>query len=750
MLNNKIKIFDKIIVYLIKGLIFILPLFFLPAGAGGPWTFEFFEFNKMYLLWIIIPLIAILWLFRMVFAGQRIVFKKSPLDIPILFFLGAAGLASIFSINWFSSIFGYQGNLNQAWLGLLSLVLFYFIIINLADEKSVLNITSFIKILIFSFTVYLIIFLSSFFNGLAWLFSSLNMIAPLAINTLGNSFAVATIFSLIIIILALGRLFELKKQADFKNTELYFYNLVIIFTLFSLALINFSIIWWGLLIVGLSFLLILRPWHYNERIFKPKIIWPIIFIIIAGAFIVLPNLNISYYLTGQDLPLEEVLDYKNSSEIGLNVLKNNLVLGSGPGSFIYNFSLYRDTSLNNTELWQLRYNQAGSYIIEIISTLGILGILSYLLILSLIFYLAFFYFKKYFFKDKNYLVFSLALAILILILYQFLYVVNTALLFLFWFLLAALIVVWQENNWLVFKYKVFNFKNDKKVFNIIVISLFLLTAGFTVLAGFEIKFWLADYYAKQGGEKNLIQAEKLNKYRYEYKIILAKYYLNTIKAEMIKPANYRDSSLINNSIENSINWARAAANQGPDSVIAQEVLGMVYRDIRNLTQGSETWAIEAFREAVRLEPTNPVLLTELGKAYLSASLLEEAKQSFNRALELKSDYYEAKFGLANVYSKDDQGEKALNLLDELNKIYNDPELYYEQGRLYYNQGKTEEANEKFLEVIKINPNHANALYSLGLSLEAQGLLPQALEYFNKVLELNPGNIEVEEKIEAIE
>jgi tetratricopeptide (TPR) repeat protein len=48
------------------------------------------------------------------------------------------------------------------------------------------------------------------------------------------------------------------------------------------------------------------------------------------------------------------------------------------------------------------------------------------------------------------------------------------------------------------------------------------------------------------------------------------------------------------------------------------------------------------------------------------------------------------------------------------------------------------------------PNHSNSLYFLGLCYEKKGEKEKALEYFKKVLELNPGNEVVLSKIRELE
>ena len=102
-MSNKI---DKAISILIKAIIFLLPLFFLP------WTSEYFEFNKQFLLWLAMPAALFLWLIKQ--AGQKqLKIKTNPLNFPVLIFLALTFISSIFSLDRFSSFFGYFGRFSD-------------------------------------------------------------------------------------------------------------------------------------------------------------------------------------------------------------------------------------------------------------------------------------------------------------------------------------------------------------------------------------------------------------------------------------------------------------------------------------------------------------------------------------------------------------------------------------------------------------------------------------------------------------
>jgi len=771
MQNNNIILLDKIIIYLIKGLIFTLPLFFLP------WTFEWFEFNKFFLLLLIVPVIAILFFIKLTRVSGKIILKNFPLDIPVLIFLLTFLLSAIFSLDKFSSFFGYYGRFSDSFIALFLLIIFYFIVVNVFSDKNKFDsghIFSCLKLLVYSYGLVLLTAWFSFFG--LWNFISGTGFIQDSFSFISGSLEILASYSVVIIILITGILIMNYKDGcvyiKLKIYQLWLFKIILFLALIFLALVDFYTAWVCLLLAGLMFLSInfipVFSFHFRlVNIFKKDFFLPIILIIVSGVFLFFPTghkVNLDNMVLGKELPQTVELDYENTVSISFKSLKDNFVFGSGPGTFANIFSLYRDKEYNNSEFWQFRFDKGYSYVFEIIGTLGILGILSYLLVISSFFYLIYIVIKKYFYEfdlrenktENNFfgLILIIIICLIILILLQFLYLNSLSLLFLFFTLLALLMAAVHNSKLLIFSERNINLNTGEEIKNrrqggvdkLFLICLILLCIFWVVVAGYGTKYWLADFYAKNNNEESLIKAINFNPHRYNYKISLAKSYLNKIKAEMMKPVNFRDNNLIKQSLENSIRLAQVAADNNPNSVMCQETLGMIYRDIGPLTRGSEPGAIQAFAQAVQLEPTNPVLLTELGKAYLMAALLDKAKQSLDQALIMKPDYNEAKFWLAKVYMKGDQTKEALLILSELADIYNDPEIFYEQGRLYYNKGETDKAIKKFLKVIEIDQGHSNALYSLGLSFESKGKMVEAIKYFEKVLELNPNNEEIIKKL----
>ncbi len=759
MTNSIIKNLDRIILFLVKATIFLLPLFFLP------WTKEFFEFNKQYLLWLIVPLILFLWLAKVIINGQLVI-RKTLLDAPLLFFLIAGFISALFSLDRFSSIFGYFGRSSDAWLGFLSLVFFYFISVNwLADLN---QIKSTIKILIYSSGLANLIGLFSILGVWSKIFAGHNAFTSDFFNPTAGSLNSLAIFCSIICLVITGYLNYQPKE----KIRLLFYTWLFI-SLLVMLLIGFNTAWLVLTIGSifqLVFLIIFRKKfkplaeeqnNWPDKIYffsRRQFILPIIIIFLSLIFTLWPNLNFQKRILGKSLSQEVALNFSQSQSLSLSALKGNLLTGSGLGTFAYDFSLYRQPEMNASSFWQFRFDKAFSQIEEMLATGGLLLFGTYLLLIGLFIYLNVTNLKKFIapgdkLKPANlYLAISIFCSFLAALTSQFFYQTNTVIWFLLFLFLSLDMAFWAAVNMPVVQTVEFNKVRLVGYKKILPAVLILFFAGWLVLVGFEIKYYVADVFfaTGQADEAKLLKAVTLNPQRINYQINLAKYYLNQVRILSLDNAVGKNTESIQNNMEQGINWAKSAVDTNPKSVLAWETLGMVYRDIRLLSSGSEPWAVKAFSEALKLEPTNPVLSTELARVYMYNNETEQAENYFLRAMELKKDYYQAYFGLAALYTKVKKDKQALAILNQLSENLSDPEIYYEQGRLLYNDGQIDLAIKNFLEVLKIMPNHANALYSLALAYETKGEKTEALKYFKKVLELNPGDQALIERIKSLE
>lgn len=727
-MSEKISLWlDSAFVFLLKGLVFVLPLFFLPGGN--------FEFGKEILLLFSIPLLAAIFLAAQLARGRITIFK-TPLNLPVLIFLFSLFLSLFFSFDRFSSLFGSYNRGNDSFLVILNFGLFYFLLVNFIFSRSLLKISSLIKGLGFSACLVLAVF----FSTLVFKVFNFGFKIPL-FNTVSASPEDFSLFLSALIILFSGLIFSKIKR--WQKGIIAVFNL---FAFFALALINFKAAW-GCLAAGAAVLLILRLPDFKKE--KLKIAWLI--------FLLTASLAAIFFFSGKEIigPHEARLGQVDTLAIAKDSLKDNLLFGSGPATFSYDFIFHRPARLNYSPFWDWRFDRGSSYFLETAATAGLAGFLSFFLLIIVAFYLAFRLAKKAEKKENKDFICSLLGAFTVLAIAQLIYNPGLVILFIFWLFLAWLMVEYRAAadgtpGKKLFQPLKFQLKFLKGAGWYLLLLLFL--SGSFIFLAMSLKYWRADfiYYKNGQKEETLEKAIELNPHRLNYHLSLAKFYLSEAKAEFNRLPADRNIEQFKANIGKSRLAAKEALVLFPRSVQAMETLAMIYRDIAPFSTGSEQWAIEYFKEAAVLDPSNPVLFTELGKAYLAAGDFNKAEISLSEALNLKKDYYEAEFNLAKVYSRVDKNEEALKILDKLaaSSAVN-PEIYYEQGRIYYNLGKNEEAIEKFLSAISLNYNYSNGLYGLGLAYERKGDKTKAKYYLERVLEINPGNSDVEERLKNL-
>jgi tetratricopeptide (TPR) repeat protein len=193
-------------------------------------------------------------------------------------------------------------------------------------------------------------------------------------------------------------------------------------------------------------------------------------------------------------------------------------------------------------------------------------------------------------------------------------------------------------------------------------------------------------------------------------------------------------------------------------------------------------AVRVYREAIDADPANPRSYFYLGKAYATQGLIDESKEMMDKAVRLNpayrpfahlalgvalanrgdfraaASYFEkaleadSNLGLAAFnlglcmlnLGRPEDAEKAFTRAEILCK--DDIGTLVGLARAYIGLGRYEKGLSLAQRALGVDPENAEALYSMGLVLEAEGRYAEALSYFERALRYMPQSLELRQRI----
>ena len=385
-MKKLLKYSQKVIEYGFYGLAFFVPLIFTTA------TFELFEFPKMILVYLLTILIVGAFLVKSIIAG-KLNLKRTPLDLPILLYVACYTLSAIFSIDRYTSVFGYYTRFNGGLLSLICYVALFYVFVSQKTEntrpqrlrrskvgRGKQRTEKFVGLLLASALLVSAYGVMQHFgiDKDYWV----QDVQRRVFSTLGQPNWLAA-FLVMVIPVSLSLLLR-KRQHKVLQLQTIAYCLVPI-TLYSAfwfthsrsgllgfaaAIVTFLVFlgkenlkkhWRPLLLVGVAWATI------SILTFTPKIV--------AAAD--QGSAATAVNPTGSTVQIRLAV-WRGTLEL----IKDYPLLGTGPETFAYSFLPYRPVELNQTAEWQFLFNKTHNEYLNIAACTGLLGLAAYLWIIS--------------------------------------------------------------------------------------------------------------------------------------------------------------------------------------------------------------------------------------------------------------------------------------------------------------------------------------------------------------------------------
>lgn len=755
-------------------LFLLLPLLF------SPWTLDAFEPIKYTLFVVLTGITVISWLGGMVLS-RRFAFRASWLHFVPLAFVIAVIASTVFSLSLYQTWVGGNGQEYTSTLALVSYVLLYFASANIGGtsemQKRILG----------------CLLLSASLSGLVTLLGLLNVVhlpfivsQAQAFSTFGpvNSFAVFLLITMflghalwLVLPLINGKpLFQGKSGVAMRGM-IIFLTLV---TLFVLLAVDFWVLW-VLCILGVLLLIGFGFIQAKEFPQPGRFVLPFLVLVVSVIFLFFPTpLRVG-------IPILVSPSYGTSWDIARQAMGTSvqrLLLGTGPGTYIIDYAVYKPQAVNNTVFWNILFDRSKSQVVTMLATLGVIGTALWALFVLLLGLKALGRLVLERDHEEWKMTYVIFVGWCLLVASSILYSSTLTLSVLLWafsgLLASQVFTRWREAD----------FSKAPRAglltsFAFVVLSVVMLGGVFlvgqyfvgeTVMAK-AVKLDQTEGATVEGVANKAIQAAQVNPFMDAYARSVSTAMLARA-VEVINASNSKPSQeqlqQISTFVSAAVNSSVRATQLGPFNVANWVMRGTVYLEVMPFAQNAEDYAAASFQQAVALEPANPAYVTDLGRVYLAVAeraralkssdnkdladqaktaegdMLAKAEETFQKAIDLKPDYAPAHYYLAATFEREGKLEDATTRLAALTRAQPlNIGLGLQLGLLYIRQEKWDEAQTELERIVGVNPEYSNALWYLSAVYEKQGDDDKALETAQKVLELNPDNEAVKTRVDQL-
>jgi tetratricopeptide (TPR) repeat protein/O-antigen ligase len=646
---------DYAITFLLFAAAGFTPLLFLNQ------TTEFYETPKLIFLVVVTVLLLGLWIFSWIVKG-KVVLTRTPLDVPLLIFLIVILISTYFSTTRYVSLFGNFPRVSGSAVSWVIYILLYYV--SVSHLKDLAKIKMFLNVLHGSAVIVAALTLLAFFH----VFLPFDFAKAVNFTPTGSSFATIA-FLLLLLPLPILSIINPNKFMPLP--------LAVVLTLLfgvTIALIGSVPSLVALLIAfGLCFFLS-KPHQVRKTLPLFLITVVVIAAVLSLAYIPFSG-NILQQLES-NFPKEIQMPFAISWKVSATAFRDAPFFGTGPSSYLFNFTSYKPTEFNLLPFWNFTFDTAYNGYLQVLGTLGIFGFLALVYFCIVIIVnswrnLAVDTQDSH--QDNTHVLLpamamSGLMSIVLLAIHDFTLVSVVVTLF----LLAVLMMAQKSIRERVteFSLGIKASTADNKQFDLFPVITFVVyvIAAVAVLYN-TVTMVAADYYhrlalvtANTSGTQTyqyLQKAEALNSYVDLYRVDMAQtnFGLANAIAGKAKPAqggkglslSTQDRQTIQTLLAQAVNEGRASVILNPRSARNWEVLASIYQNISGVAQNALAFSLSGYSQAIQLDPLNPVLRLNVGGIYYITKNYDQAIRFFTDAANLKPDYANAYYNLSIAY-----------------------------------------------------------------------------------------------------
>jgi tetratricopeptide (TPR) repeat protein len=413
-----------------------------------------------------------------------------------------------------------------------------------------------------------------------------------------------------------------------------------------------------------------------------------------------------------------------------------MIVGYGPENFNYPFSFHFNPKFYRGPGSETLFDRAHNMFMEVLVTMGIIGLVSYLLIFAA----AFAAIKR--FREEDY-VFKIGLtALLVAYMIHNSFIFDTSANFLVFFTVLGLITFLDPKS----KYREIERVEKKPSSALGFLLIILLIVSSLAISKINIRPARANYATTRAviaaWEGDLDTS--LEKYReaMSYEDVSIQYEIRHRFAKyIIEQANQKgalDDQRIVDALRLGLEEVQKNVDKSPDDYLPLLYLARLHIMMGKNDQASEhnDKALEASLAALEISPTFIRTYFEVAQAYLNKGDYENAIKYFQAAYDLNPEVSISAWYLALSYIQSGQTEAGLEVIQATNLNLGTQQLL-QLVDVYLKQGDFQSIVGAYEKVVEREPDNPQYRASLAVAYAKVGRIQEAIEQANKAAELDP-------------
>ena len=448
-------------------------------------------------------------------------------------------------------------------------------------------------------------------------------------------------------------------------------------------------------------------------------------------------------------------------DIARGVYQEDLLLGTGPNKFVDAWRMFKDQAINETIFWNTNFTAGFGFVPTLFVTLGILGGLAILAFHAFYIYSGYRMLLRGNSTDPFWYYFGIVTFVGAVFLWgmSYIYVSGPTILLLASLLTGLSFAAYQalvpaETKTIALV------SSRRRGFFLMMLVIVAITAAVGALFTLGKQYVAqAEFTSARTTAKSTEEFEQRTQVAYEQ-------YKDDVFAGSVAQARLltlRELLAVENPTKEDqdrfVNTARAAVAAAEEAIRLDESNPEAHATLANIFillsgvgfEDAENRANGKLEDARWRDPQNPSY--DMMAAYMAVQLNDsnQAREKIKQALALKNNFSEALFLMAQLDVKDGNIQSAVDTTRQIITLEpNNPTRYYQLGVLLAANKDSDGAIEAYQEALKLDTNYANARYMLALTYLDAKRLEDALRELRIVRESNQENEQLKSLISQLE